>query len=47
MAAASTPHSFNSPPGTSALRARMMVEPGTRAPATGTASKSAARNSVR
>ena len=47
IAAASTPHSFSSPPGTSALRARMMVEPGTSAPTTGTASSRAARNSVR
>ena len=41
------PQSFNSPPGTSALRARMMVEPGISEPTTGTASSRAARNSVR
>ena len=47
IAAASTPHRFSSPPGTSALSARIMVEPGTNAPATGIASSRAARNSVR
>ena len=47
IAAASTPHNFSSPPGTSALRARMIVEPGTSAPTTGIASSRAARNSVR
>ena len=46
-AAASTPESVSSPPGTNALRARMMVDPGTNEPSTGTASSSAARNSVR
>ena len=37
IAAASTPHNFSSPPGTRALSARMMVEPGITAPTTGTA----------
>mgnify|MGYP001153616566 CR=1 FL=1 len=35
------------PPGTSALRARITVEPGITAPTTGTASSKAARNSVK
>src|ERR1035441_4991524 len=47
IAAASTHSSRNSPPGTSALSARMMVEPGITEPTTGTASRRAARNSVR
>ena len=46
-AAASTQGSCNSPPGTSALSAKMMVEPGITDPTTGTASSKAARNSVR
>ena len=41
------PFQLKSPPGTSALSAKMMVEPGTTEPTTGTASSRAARNSVR
>ena len=47
IAVASTHSSLSSPPGTSALSARIMVEPGITDPTTGTASSSAARNNVK
>ena len=47
IAASSTHGSLRSPLGTSALSARITVEPGTTEPITGTASSKAARKSVR
>src|SRR5689334_17242223 len=46
IAAANTPVRLRSPAGIKALRLRMTVEPGTNEPATGTASRNAARNSA-
>ena len=46
IALASTPARLSSPAATKALKAMMMLDPGTNEPMTGTASSSAARNTV-